>query len=82
MKGQSFWASEQVMLTSVRPDFERGVIDIDAVQTTIGGVSYGFIAPASNPDYNAASGVQKEYAFIGDLSNMVGSGTVDGFYII
>lgn len=82
MKGQNGWDSEQLMLTSVRPDFNQGRINIEAVQTTIGGFKYGFTAPVGHPDYVSATVVEREWAYIGDSSNKVDGGTVDGFYII
>ncbi len=82
IKGQSDLISEQFMLTSVRPDFERGRIEIEAVQTTIGGFKYGFVAPVGHPDYGSATSIEREWAYVGDSDNKVASGTIDGFYII
>lgn len=65
--GSGEWVRNRMMLTSVRPDFERYKVAIEAVETRMH-KTYGFIAPAGGPDYSGASAAQKEYGFIRDLS--------------
>ncbi|MBI5562764.1 MAG: hypothetical protein HY894_07950 [Deltaproteobacteria bacterium] len=79
-KGEATWAKERVMLTSVRPDVASGKVNVEAVETKFYR-RYGFIAPAGLPDYPSATSGQREYAFIGDSSNKVNAGSVDGYYI-
>jgi hypothetical protein len=85
-KDRTTWASEELLLTSVRPDFARSKVRIEGIQTripAIGALRYGFIAPAGYPDYSSATEAQREYAFIGNSSNEVfdGATNVDGYYI-
>lgn len=80
-KGDATWVNERMMLTSVRPDIANNRVRIEAIETKL----YrrpAFIAPPGQPDYGAASDAQREYCYIGDASNLVDSGTVDGYYII
>ncbi len=79
-KGKDTWVKERLMLTSIRPDFEKATIDIEAIQTRLY-KRYGFIAPAGYPDYPTASASQREYGFIGDVNNKVNAGAEDGYYI-
>jgi hypothetical protein len=80
-KGDSTWVAERVMLTSVRPDIAKGRVQIEAIETKMYHL-YGFIAPASQPDWNSATAVQKEYAYLGDAANNeLGSANDPGFYI-
>ena len=78
--GDSSWLQERIMITSIKPDFEKHKIDIEAIETKTYR-RYGFIAPAGYPDYPTASAAQREYAFIGDINNKVNGGTEDGYYI-
>ncbi|MBI5469028.1 MAG: hypothetical protein HY891_07820 [Deltaproteobacteria bacterium] len=79
-KGASSWNKERVMITSVRPDFASGKVSIEAVDTKMKLV-YGFISAAGSPDYGPSSPAQRLYGYIGGTSNMVNSGTKDGYYI-
>ena len=80
-KGKSTWSDEKVMITSIKPDWDKSKISIEAVPTRLYR-NYGFIAPAGFPDYSSASSTQKEFGFIGDSSNHVGVPLViDGYYI-
>jgi len=65
--GTGAWSRNRMMLTSVRPDFERLKVAIEAVETRMLR-AYGFIAPAGGPDYGSSSDAQKEYGFIRDLT--------------
>lgn len=77
--GSGEWSGERVMLTSVRPDFSKNVVSVEAVQTKMYR-RYGFIAPAGCPDYGSASEAERSYAFIGDSENKVGGSAKDGYY--
>ena len=79
-KGKDTWNSEPIMLTSVRPDFAGGKVQVEAMQTRMY-LKYGFIAPASQPDWDSASDAEKEYAYIGDASNELGAANDEGFVI-
>lgn len=78
--GDANWSNEQVMLTAVHPDYEKGVVKIEAIETKLYR-RYGFIAPAGYPDYGSASAAQKERAFIGNANNKVNGGAEDGYHI-
>lgn len=77
-KGESEWTQERVLLTSVRPDFEKNILNIEAVETKFY-QRYGFVAPAGQADYGAATVSEKERAYIGNASNKVAGGTIDGY---
>lgn len=79
-KGDSSWIDERVMITSVRPDFENSIIDIEAVETKLYN-RYGFIAPAGFPDYTSATDAQKEYGFIGTATTNLVGGVDRGYFI-
>lgn len=79
-KGYGSWAKERVMITSVRPDFAAGKVAVEAVETSMYR-RYGFLSSLGAPDYPAASMHQRLYGYIGDASNRVNAGTVDGYYI-
>lgn len=79
--GVKTFLKERMMLTSVRPDFGRGNITLEAAQTRLYG-RYGFIAPASlTEEWDGASDSEKEYAFIGNINNELGVGLESGFKI-
>ncbi|MEK6532110.1 MAG: hypothetical protein AABZ23_06440 [Deltaproteobacteria bacterium] len=63
-KGYDTWNLERVMLTSVKPDFEKGKISVEAIQARMKR-QYGFIAPAGYPDYASATTAQRQYAYVG-----------------
>lgn len=79
-KGVNTWAGERVMVTSLKPDFAKGKVSVEAVETRFYR-RYGFIAPAGYPNYSSATTAQKEYAYIGDASNMVNGGTENGYVV-
>lgn len=79
-KGKATWSKERCMLISMRPDSEKNIIEMEAIQTKLY-KRYGFIAPAGYPDYPSASAAQRQYGFIGDANNKVNGGTEDGYYI-
>lgn len=79
-KDNDTWSAERMMITSLRPDFSGARVGIEALQTRMYH-RYGFIAPASYPDYPSATEDQREYAFIGDLNNKVNGGMDDGYYV-
>lgn len=78
--GDSTWIDENVMLTSVRPDFARGRVSIEAIETKMY-LKYGVIAHSGQPDWDAADVDEQKHAYIGDGSNQLGVGNDDGFYI-
>lgn len=61
--GEEGWAGERIMLTSVRPDVEKGVVDIEGLETKQYKV-YGFIAPAGQANYGTATATEKLRAYI------------------
>jgi hypothetical protein len=77
-KGKSSWNKERLMLTSIKPNGNK--LDIEAVQTRLF-KRYGFIAPASQPDWDSANEVEKQYAYIGDINNFLGTADTEGFVI-
>lgn len=77
-KGVSAWNKERVMITSVRPDKDK--VSIEAIETRMYR-RYGFIAPAGQANYPAATAAEKERAYIGDANNKVNAGTEDGYYV-
>ncbi len=80
-KGDSTWALERLMLTSVQPDFANNRVHIEAIETKMYR-QYGFIAPASQPDWDGASDAEKEYCYIGDAANNeLGAGNDPGFFV-
>ena len=79
-KGKSTWSKERLMLTSVRPDFSGGKVQIEAIQTRMY-KKYGFIAPAGQADWNLATEAEKEYCFVGDASNQLGTANTEGFVV-
>lgn len=80
-KGKTTWSRERVMLTGARLDFEKKIVKVTAVEASFSRRP-GFIAPAGQPDYPAATAAQREYAYIGDANNKVNGGTEDGYYIV
>lgn len=77
-KGSSTWNTERCLLTSIRPDFAKGTMAVEAIPTRMYR-RYGFICPASYPDYGSATAAQKERAFVGAATtNLVGSDA--GYY--
>ncbi len=78
--GSPTWAGERVMITKVRPDMNNHRVRVEAVETKMYR-KYGFVAPAGQPDYPAATASERERAYIGDGSNMVNGGTEDGYVI-
>ena len=78
--GDGSWLKERVMITSIRPDFKSGKVKVEATETKMYH-RVGFIAPNGFPDYGSATDAQKMYGFIGDGSNMVGGGTVLGYFM-
>lgn len=79
-RGESTWTQERVMLTSVRPDWSKGQVKIEADETKMYR-RYGFIAPVGQADYPTATASERERAYIGDANNKVNGGTEDGYYI-
>jgi len=77
-KGEISWNRERVMITSVRPAGER--VKVEAIETKFYR-RYGFIAPAGQADYVAATAAERERAYIGDANNKVNGGAEDGYYI-
>ncbi len=78
--GSGAWTKERVMITRVRPDMSRHRVRVEAVETKMYR-RYGFVAPAGQPDYPAATPSERERAYIGDSSNKVNGGTEDGYVI-
>ena len=82
-KGGNTWATERMVITSLRPNFATGKVKIEAAQSKLD-KNYGFIAPSGQNDYDTAIGTEREYAYIGRAAdNKVNDGStfVDGFYI-
>ena len=70
--GENTWVAENVMLTSIRPDYLKGVIAFEAIETRFSGSSYqskiGVISAGTPADYDAASDTEKEYGYISPLT--------------
>lgn len=79
-KDSTGWSSESIMLTSIRSDVEKHIINVEAIQTKLY-KKYGFIAPAGYPDYTSATDAQKEYAFIADSSGKLNGSTALSYFI-
>lgn len=79
-KGEGAWTRKRVMLTSVKPDIEKGKVSIEAIETRLLR-RYGYISPAGIPDYGSASETQRRYGFIGSFWNKLDGAAEDGFYI-
>jgi hypothetical protein len=83
--GRDSWIEEQMLITSVRPNFTTNKVAITAIQKRAGstaGLRSSFIAPSGQPDYGSATEAQKEYAFIGAAGTNLVGGTDNGYYII
>ncbi|MBI5233520.1 MAG: carbohydrate binding domain-containing protein [Deltaproteobacteria bacterium] len=81
-KGDDSWTKERVMLTSLRPDFEKHKVRVEAIETKIYTNKYGFIGASSiTADWDSAAAAQKLYAFIGDSNNQLGAANDEGFKI-
>jgi hypothetical protein len=80
-KGKNGWVDERIFLTSVRPDILNKKMRVEGLLTGFK-KRYIFIGPASlTVDYDAATAAQREYFFIGDNDNLVGTAGEDGYYI-
>ena len=42
---------------------------------------YGYMSPAGFPDYDSATDAQRQYGYMGNANNLVGSNGVDGYYM-
>ena len=78
--GKDSWLKERMMVTSVRPNLSGHKLSVEAVQTKMY-LNYGFIAPSGFPDYSSATSDEREYAYIGDSTNKVDGGSIDGYYV-
>ena len=66
----------------------KGLVDVEVLEAV--GRRVGFIAPNDGiedpgnpfPDFPDASPAERQYAFIGDVDNLVNAGTEDGYYIL
>lgn len=79
-KGLNTWTLERLMLTSVRPDFTRGKVKIEAIETKMDRL-YGFIGHTGRPDWDSATDADQEHAYIGDGSNQLGADNDLGFSV-
>lgn len=71
------------MITSVRPDYKKSTIYIEAIETRINKRT-AYIAPSGQPDYDSATEDERKYAYIGRSSdNKVFDNTYwkEGFYV-
>lgn len=83
--GRDSWTEEQMLITSVRPNFATNKVGITAIQKRAGdqaGLRALFIGPAGQPDYGSATTAQREYGFIGATGTNLVGGTDDGYYVI
>jgi hypothetical protein len=68
--GENTWVGEGLMLTSVRSDFIRRTVSMEAIETKLAGSSYnsktGFIGDVATMagDYDSATDENKNYAYI------------------
>ena len=65
--GDTTWTGERIMLTSMRPDVEKGVVDVEGLETKQYHL-YGFIAPAGQANYGTATAEEKKRAYIRDAA--------------
>lgn len=75
---------QRFMIVDASPDFTSNKIKISALKAGLPSDDtrrFAFISPASFPDYPSATEAQREYAFIGDINNLVNGGAEDGYYI-
>jgi hypothetical protein len=76
-RGQDTWVDEQLMITSIRPNFMKRIIEFEAIETTLAGSAYesrvGFWAPNSHPDYDASDEEEKKYGFWCDAGEKLGA---------
>lgn len=80
-KGCRGWDQENIVLSSVRPDFEKKRFQVTGLQTAFK-KRYGYIGPVTLlDDYDDASEADREYAFVGNSNNRVGTYAEDGYYI-
>lgn len=76
--------AQRYMITGVGADFTNNKIEITALKAGLPSDDtrrYAFIAPPGLPNYSLATEEEKEYAFIGDINNLVNGGMEDGYYI-
>ncbi len=79
-KGESSWNKERIFITSVRPDFRAGRAKIEATETKMYR-KYGFIAPQTvTVDYDSSSPGEREYAFVADINDTLGTGNSGADY--
>ncbi len=79
-KGENTWTLNRMMITSMRPDFARGRVKVEAIETHMVR-QYAFIGHAGRPDWDSATDADKEHAYIGDAANnQLGAGNDPGFY--
>lgn len=79
-KGRSSWSGRRCFITSVRPDFARGRVKIEAMDAKLDR-KYAVIPPAGQPDWDSATDAEKEYAYIGKVgTNTLGAADDPGFY--
>jgi hypothetical protein len=80
-KGKPEWSDELIFLTSARPDFQKKRMRMTGMQTTFA-KRYGFIAPSTvTADYDGATDDEREYAFIADASNYLGTNNDPAYHI-
>jgi hypothetical protein len=81
-KRRAGWDQERIMLSSVKPDFEKKRFKVEGIQTSFK-KRYGFISPSAHTDdYDDADENAREYAFVGTTAdNEVGTDAEDGYYI-
>jgi hypothetical protein len=79
-KGANTWSLKRCILTSIRPDFTKGKVRVEAIDANMDR-KYAFIAPPGQPNWDSATDAEKEYAYIGDAANnQLGAANDPGFY--
>ena len=87
-QGENTWVAEQVVITSMRPDYLRQVIQFEATETKFSGSVYnskvGFIhdSTTSPTDYDSATDAMKDYAYVCDTPALTVGTVANPAYVI
>jgi hypothetical protein len=80
-KGEPGWTSQSIFLLSTDPDFKKRSMTVSGLHTSFDR-RYGFISPSGHTDdYDAADSDEREYAFVSDGNDQVGTANDPGYYI-
>jgi len=80
-KGEPEWDNEVLLLLSAKMDFGKRKMTVEGLQTGFRR-KYAFIGPTTMVnDYDSATSADKEYAFIADTSNQLGTDNESAYYV-